>query len=97
METISSKLSYFVITDIGVYVKDSYHFNDKAGDDQPLGNWDKEDNSVGRTIFNGGTAVSNSDFRKWRDTNQKGEDYLIYSDILYTKLNKPDVIPTVSR
>ena len=94
-ESFSSRLAYFVVDEIGVYVKDSYDFNDKPGDDQSLGNWDKDDNSVGRTIINGGTSVSNSDFRKWRLANKKGGDYLIYSDILYQKLQQPNIVPIV--
>lgn len=78
--------------EVGVYVRDSYDFNDASGEDQDLGNWDSDDNSVGRTWMNGGTNVRNSDFRTWRTANKRGGDYLIYSDVLYTKLGKAEVL-----
>jgi len=71
------------ITEVGIYIKDSYDFNDPPEEDQSLGNWDAEDNSVGKTMFNGGDAVHNSDFRKWRQQNNQGGDFLVYSDIRY--------------
>jgi len=88
----TKNLYKFTINKIGVYVKDSYDFNDVPGENQPLGNWDIDDNSVGRTPFNGGTSVYNSDFREWRTANENGGDYFIYSDIRFTKLKTPDVI-----
>jgi hypothetical protein len=73
---------YFTVTELGVYVRDSYDFNDDAdGDDQDLGRWDPDTNTVGRTFLSGGTPVHNSDFRRWRDTNKHGGDYLIFSDV----------------
>jgi len=85
-------LAQFQVSEVGVYVRDSYDFNDAPGEDQDLGNWDLDDNSVGRTWMNGGTSVRNSDFRAWRSANKKGGDYLIYSDIVYTKLAKVEVL-----
>lgn len=38
-----------------------------------------------------GTAVSNDDFRTWRAANGKGGEFLAYSDLLRTRLAKPDV------
>ncbi|GKT00916.1 DUF6402 family protein [Acidovorax sp. SUPP3434] len=73
------------IEEVGIYVKDSYDFNDAAGEDQDLGNWNFESNSVGRTGLNGGFNVRNSDFRKWRSANGKGGDFLIYSDMRVLK------------
>ncbi|MDA8457156.1 DUF6402 family protein [Acidovorax sp. GBBC 3334] len=69
------------IEEVGIYIKDSYDFNDPTGKDQDLGNWNFESNSVGRTGMNGGTSVHNSDFRKWRTANGKGGDFFIYSDL----------------
>lgn len=80
----------FTVSELGVYVRDSYDFNDAAGEDQDLGRWDPDDDSVGRTFMSGGTAVHNSDFRKWRDQNNRGGDYLIYSDVKYTTLKPPE-------
>ena len=79
--------SYTVtIGEVGIYIKDSYDFNDAKGEDQELGNWDFDDNSVGRTsLFNGGETVHNSDFRKWRTANKMGGDFIVYSDIIYLK------------
>jgi len=76
------------INEIGVYVKDSYDFNDAKGEDQELGNWDIDDDSVGRTVFNGGETIRNSDFRKWRAANKSGGDFIVYSDIKYMKQTK---------
>ena len=76
------------INEVGIYVKDSYDFNDDKGEDQELGNWDLDDNSVGRTSFNGGETVRNSDFRKWRAANKSGGDFIVYSDIKYIKQTK---------
>jgi len=78
------------INEVDIYVRDTYDFNDPPGEDQELGNWDFDDDSVGRTLFNGGTTVNNSDFRKWRDANGKGGDFLVYSDIKYVKLTSAD-------
>ncbi|MCG8518672.1 MAG: DUF6402 family protein [Pseudomonadales bacterium] len=75
------------ISEVGIYARDSYDFIDEAGDDQPLGNWDFDDDSVGRTFLNGGVDVHNSDFRVWRAKNNKGGDFLVYSDIRYTRTN----------
>lgn len=40
-----------------------------------------DDNSVGRTIFNGGESIYNSDFRDWRKSYNKGGDFFVYSDV----------------
>jgi hypothetical protein len=80
------------VTELGVYVRDSYDFGDEPGDDQELGRWDPDDNSVGRSFLSGGTVVHNSDFRSWRTANKKGGDYLIFSDVKYTKLARPETI-----
>jgi hypothetical protein len=93
IEAIDGSLDKFAFTvvEIGVYVRDSYDFNDDAdGDDQELGYWDPTSSSVGRTLLGGGTAVHNSDFRKWRDANKRGGDYLVFSDVKSTTLVKPE-------
>jgi hypothetical protein len=79
------------INELGIYVRDSYDFNDANGEDQSLGNWDASDNSVGRTMFNGGEEVKNSDFRQWRLDNNKGGDFIVFSDIKYVNLSVPSV------
>ena len=92
IESISGKSGQFAfeVSELGVYVRDSYDFNDAAGEDQDLGRWNTKDNTVGRTFLNGGTSVHNSDFRKWRDENNMGGDFLIYSDVKYTTLKTPE-------
>lgn len=79
------------INEVGIYVWDSYDFNDDPGENQLLGNWDFDDNSAGRTLLNGGLTVRNSDFRDWREKTGMGGDYLIFSDIKYTKLSQPNI------
>lgn len=75
------------ISEIGVYVKDSYDFNG----DQFLGYWDDSDNSVSMVNPFSGTAVHNRDFRDWRSKNHKGGDFRVFSDIKRTKISPPDV------
>jgi hypothetical protein len=74
------------ITDVGVYLRDSYDFNG----DQHLGFWDDSDNSVSTLNFLSGTRVTNEDFRVWRNANGRGGDFLIYSDVWWTHLTTPD-------
>jgi len=76
------------IDEVGIYVRDSYDFNDEKDEDQELGNWDIDDNSVGRTVLNGGETIKNSDFRNWRSKNKLGGDFIVYSDIKYLKQTK---------
>lgn len=75
------------ITEVGVYVKDSYDFNGY----QFLGYWDDSDNSVSMINPFSGTAVYNQDFRNWRTANLKGGDFQVFSDIKRIKLTTPDV------
>jgi hypothetical protein len=79
------------VDEIGIYIKDSYDFNDAPGKDQTLGNWDIDDSSVGRTFLNGGENIYNSDFREWRKKNNKGGDFFVYSDVEYIKLTTNNV------
>ena len=75
------------ITEVGVYVRDSFDFNG----DQFLGYWDDSDNSV--SILNplSGERVSNESFRQWRTANNRGGDFLVFSDVKRTRLSAPDV------
>jgi hypothetical protein len=79
------------INEIGIYVKDSYDFiNDGSFQwgclchDQPLGSWAE---GVG--------SVSNDTFNNWRTANNKGGDFLIYSDIKTSKINPGDSFSAV--
>jgi hypothetical protein len=73
------------VTEVGVYVRDSFDFNG----DQDLGYWDDEDDSVSSWIMFSGDHVTNADFRKWRVSNKKGGDFLVYSDVMRTVLKSP--------
>jgi Family of unknown function (DUF6402) len=76
-----------MISEVGVYVRDSFDFNGS----QFLGFWDDKDMTVSMINPLAGTSVSNDDFRSWRTKNHKGGDFLVYSDLLKTRLTKPDV------
>lgn len=73
------------ISDVGVYIRDSYDFNGT----QFLGFWGDTDNSVSMVNALSGTAVSNEDFRSWRTKSGKGGDFLVFSDVLTTRLSTP--------
>ena len=71
---------------IGVYVKDSYDFNDKKyRPSQPLGFWGCKSPYIGRLPLplQGHRYVNNEDFREWRTKYGKGfgGDFLVFSDI----------------
>lgn len=74
------------ITEVGVYIKDSYDFNGF----QPLGFWDDSTNRVEKGPFWGGVPVFNSDFRDWRTATSRGGDFQVYSDLKRTILSSPD-------
>ena len=89
---VNGKAHYKVTLDkVGIYVKDSYDFNDhlsawndpKTWASQPLGYWDCADQDVTKTPRPGAYYVNNQDFREWRDKygNGKGGDFLVFSDI----------------
>ena len=73
------------VEEVGVYLRDSYDFlNDgfRAAclcTDQPLGEWS---DGVGE--------VTNDSFNNWRRANNRGGDFLIYSDIKKIPLNPAD-------
>jgi Family of unknown function (DUF6402) len=75
-----------IVDEVGIYVKDSYDFiNDGSFQlaclcyDQPLGSWEE---GVGK--------VSNGTFNNWRTANNKGGDFLVYSDVKTSKINPKD-------
>jgi hypothetical protein len=65
------------ISEVGVYVKDSFDFNQA----QFLGFWGHRD-----------TPVNNATFRDWRAKFAKGGDFLVFSDIKRIKLTSPDLV-----
>jgi len=66
------------ITEVGVYVRDSFDFNDHS---QFLGFWGHRD-----------TPVNNATFREWRTKFSKGGDYEVFSDIKRVKLDSPHIV-----
>lgn len=92
---VDGKPRYKVTLDqVGIYVKDSYDFNDDAvwykpwsWPSQPLGFWscvDQDASKDGGKMFDSNYKyVTNEDFREWRDQygNGKGGDFLVFSDI----------------
>jgi Family of unknown function (DUF6402) len=76
------------ITQVGVYVSDSYDF----ADHQALGCWNVCTNVVEKGfICPGSASVNNGDFRDWRAANGKGGDFTILSDVVSTPLSTPEV------
>lgn len=76
------------ITEIGVYIVDSYDFEG----DQDLGYWDDSDDTVSGWNPLTGKSVGNADFRDWRAKTGRGGDFLVYSDVKRTTLATPDVV-----
>jgi hypothetical protein len=76
------------INKVGVYVRDSYDFNDKPWEfSQPLGVFGCSPLYIGNGLKLQGSSkryyVNNSDFREWRRKYGKGHggDFLVFSDI----------------
>lgn len=63
------------ITQLGVYIRDSYDFND----DQPLGNWGPDE--VRMMPSPRLAMVENASFRRWRREYKRGGDFIIFSDV----------------
>ncbi|MCY1432101.1 hypothetical protein D9M71_480880 [compost metagenome] len=93
----TKKLRYFFrVEHLGFYIRDYYDFTGP----QYLGTW-TEDRVLTKTetVFSMTAhgqvilrlkdgpfaAVTNSDFREYRDKNGKGGDFIIYSDVLWRK------------
>lgn len=83
--TVSNGNIQMRIEEVGVYLRDSYDFlNDGFRlaclcTDQPLGEWS---NGVGE--------VTNDSFNNWRQTNRRGGDFLVYSNIKKIPVNPAD-------
>ena len=75
------------VTSVGVYVRDSYDFVDE----QSLGYWNSRTNYAGRN-FRKGDKVSNASFRDYAKKTGKDADFLIYSDIKITTLEKAEKV-----
>ena len=74
------------IWQVGVYVRDSFDFEG----DQFLGYWDDTDNAVSMINPLSGDGVSNEDFRDWRTTNNRGGDFIVYSNVRFVALGGAD-------
>ena len=85
---LSNQKLQVTVEELGVYVKDLYDFLDKdlnlydqmVYGSQYLDNWSE---GIGEVL--------NKTFNEWRERNNRGGDFLIYSDIKVTKLVPPDV------
>ena len=75
----------------GIYVVDSFDFNDPPNEDQFLGYWDDSDNAVSSWNPLSGDSVHNSDFRNWRTKTNMGGDFKVYTDIHVIDLTPPAV------
>jgi hypothetical protein len=81
--TLEPPLTHRVNIDkVGVYIKDSFDFNGP----QFLGSWRETppDATKDPLAFPPYVQVNNVDFRNWRTANNRGGDFLIFSDIKWT-------------
>lgn len=91
--------SYFRVEQVGFYIRDHYDFNGI----QFLGIWTKDrvltKSEMARAALPSGQSiykwttdefalVMNHDFRKYRSKTGMGGDYIIYSDVLWRKVDK---------
>jgi hypothetical protein len=78
------------IKELGIYTRDSFDFNGP----QHLGYWNIDNNYGGKNFFRG-IKVKNADFREWSKQNNRGGDYLVFSDLKTIKLEgEGDVFET---
>lgn len=99
---MTGQLSYpLAVSDVGIYVRDSFDFEDE----QDLGYWDDEENTI--RLMKGSvreevayrmvggrpdTHVSNAIMRGYREATGFGGDFVVYSNVHWTHLSKPDII-----
>jgi len=80
------------INKVGVYVQDSYDFNDNRRFtkivSEPLGVWNCKTDYAGKEPWKG-YAVQNKDFREWRERYGRGYggDFMVFSDIMVFNTN----------
>jgi len=72
------------IEQVGIYVLDSYDFDN----DQWLGFWSRTGVSRGPGL--GRELVTNGDFRTWRTRQGRGGDYYVFSDLRVHRRQPPD-------
>jgi hypothetical protein len=85
---------YTVAVDkVGVYVRDSFDFNDDGFISQPLGYWSAKHMDVSKSPGTDFEYVTNADYRAWRDKHSRGGDFLVFSDVVYTAVGKSFELP----
>jgi hypothetical protein len=86
----------FEIDKLGVYIRDTYDFNDDILP-EPLGIWNKErclskketaayltmEYPLRAITFPGFVPVFNSDFRRWQQAHNSGGDFVVFSDVMW--------------
>lgn len=70
------------IAEVGVYARGSYDFNVP----RPLGCWNVATDAVSWGDESAGEPLTTGHFRRWREQQHLGGDFLVYSDIKRTKL-----------
>lgn len=93
---------------VGIYVKDFYDFNNNSGWDQPLGLWHEKGiitrSNIVQNVVNGYSVFSgkrfqkiatifNSDLLNYRDKTGKGGDFIVFSDVYWTKISGTYQLP----
>lgn len=81
----TSKTHEVEITALHFYVRDCYDF---TSDREPLGSWSRNGASVVPGVP-GTYFAENSIFRKWRARHGLGGDFVVFSDVLTKKLQRP--------
>ncbi|TFW32185.1 DUF6402 family protein [Massilia horti] len=90
-------IDIFEIEKLGVYIRDTYDFNDDGIVSEPLGIWSKERCLSKEEIaawwlmelrdrfkmFPGFVPVFNSDFRRWQQAHNSGGDFVVLSDVMW--------------
>jgi hypothetical protein len=91
----STGIDVFEIDKLGVYIRDTFDFNDSDSISEPLGVWSKErclskaetaaylampPVQIART-FQGFVPVFNRDFRRWQRAHNAGGDFVVFSDV----------------
>jgi hypothetical protein len=86
MINTAAKPNRYLVTpeSVDVYLWDLFDFEDDGLFSQPLGCWNEDDNSVSPTevpVFGKKVCVNNASFRQWRDANNAGGDFYVYTNV----------------
>ncbi len=74
------------LSQVGLHMTDSYDFEGE----QDLGYWDEASNQASVYWHYDWTRVTNQSFRDWRQANQKGGDFRVFSDVKTLTLAPPE-------